>query len=860
MPFGLVNAPSTFQRAMSVALQGCEEFAVVYIDDILVFSSSRDQHLQHLRKVFAALQGQSYHVRLSKCSFFASEVPFLGHILTPDGIKAADKRFDHIQSFPTPFSNPKQVRSFLGMVMWYRTFIPHISTLAAPLFPLTSVKKGFTWTPEAEQSVTALKYALTRTPVLSRYDHDRETRVTTDASTIGIGAVLEQLHDHVWKPIAFWSRKLLDAETRYSATDLEWLAVVEAVSRVWRHLLEDIPFTVRSDHAALARKLSKSAHDPPISPRQARWIERLMPYSITFEYIPGSQNVVPDALSRYPALSTNACLTLVAPHLVGLVSRIAVAAKQDPDYMALVNKLQRRLDEPPTDPEATTGEVCTPVDIATSSSQNGEISTNLGLANLLEDGDKLQLHDGVIFSSEGQILLPKEDELRTLVISEAHDSPLGGHFGQAKTLEKVRRLWQWRGLANDVKEYVASCPLCQHMKHSTVKPRGLLKPILAEKPWQIVTLDLVGKFAPAENTQNTHCLVMVDKFSKFVILEAVPETLTAAHTAEIFLRRVVSVFGVPSVVISDRGTQFSAKLWKQLLEKIGSAAALASSHHPQTDGQSERAIQTFLRLLRSYTFEMNEQWEAMLPLFQYALNDSAVEPNGISPHRLVFGHNPTSPLQSLVSPDAVNSDGRTIVIDQQWVIDKTASIEKLWAFVRNNQLRCAERMKDRYDQHRQDLELSPGDLVLVSAKTHPLLRQYRKQAEKWYGPYVVKKKVSDNAYAIADLPAGTPETQHSGFLSKYKASPSRFPNRPPLSVNVPELKDGEWEWEVERIEDMKVDRRGVTKFLVYWIGYPKPEWKTLEELKHCKEVLKDYFDRIGEEIPPNVQSFLDEDS
>ena len=270
MPFGLVNAPSTFQRAMSVALQGCEGLAVVYIDDILIFSDNREQHLQHLRSVFTALQDQAYHVRLAKCSFLESEVPFLGHILTPDGIKTAEKIYEHIQSFPTPFSTPKQVRSFLGMVMWYRTFIPHVSTLAVPLFPLTSVKKGFKWTLEAEQSVSALKHAMTCTPVLSRYDHDLETRVTTDASTVGIGAVLEQLHDTVWKPLAFWSRKLLDAETRYSATDLEWLAVVESVSRIWRHLLEDIPFMVRSDHAALVRKLSKSAHDPPITPRQAR--------------------------------------------------------------------------------------------------------------------------------------------------------------------------------------------------------------------------------------------------------------------------------------------------------------------------------------------------------------------------------------------------------------------------------------------------------------------------------------------------------------------------------------------------------------------------------------------------------------
>ena len=439
MPFGLVNAPSTFQRAMSVALRGCEHFAIVYIDDILVFSSNREQHLQHLRCVFAALQSQSYHVRLSKCSFFAPEVPFLGHVLSAEGIKAADKRFEHIQSFPTLFSTPKQVRSFLGMVMWYRTFIPHIAILAAPLFPLTSIKKGFVWSAEAEQSVAALKDALTQTPVLSRYDHDLDTRVTTAASLVGIGAVLEQRHDTVWKPVAFWSRKLLDEETRYSATDLEWLAVVEAVSRVWRHLLEDIPFTVRSDHAALARKLSKSAHDPPITPRQARWIERLPPFSISFEYIPSSENVVSDALSRYPALATNACLTLVAPQLVGLVSRIALAAKQDPDYSELVRKLQQESGDLAKDsPNGDT--LATPPN--TSADATRLTGTTPDLDDRETDVKALTVQDGVLFTKEGRILLLKDNELCTLVISESHDSPLGGHFGQTKTLEKVRRLWQ----------------------------------------------------------------------------------------------------------------------------------------------------------------------------------------------------------------------------------------------------------------------------------------------------------------------------------------------------------------------------------------------------------------------------------
>ena len=332
--------------------------------------------------------------------------------------------------------------------------------------------------------------------------------------------------------------------------------MVEAVSRVWQHLLEDIPFTVRSDHAALARKLSKSAHDPPISPHQARWIEQLMPFSITFEYIPGSQNIVPDALSRYPVLSTSACLILVAPQLMGLVSRIAMAAQQDPDYVALVNKLQLGEGGLNVDDSVVANHPTAADESLQGDNEQGEAHSPPTI-----DEEKFYiLQDGVVFTREGPILMPKEDELRTLVISEAHDSPLGRHFGQAKTLEKVRRLWQWRGLAQDVKDYIASCPLCQHMKHSMIKPRGLLKLILAQRPWQIVTMDLVGKFAPAENTLNTHCLVIVDKFSKFVVLEAILEILSAAQTAEIFFRRVVSVFGNPSLVITDRGTQFSTRL------------------------------------------------------------------------------------------------------------------------------------------------------------------------------------------------------------------------------------------------------------------------------------------------------------
>ena len=352
MPFGLVNAPPTFQRAMTVALRGCEEFAAVYIDDILIYSPTIDEHLHHLAQVFQKLQDQAYHVRLAKYQFMSTEVHFLGHKLTIEGIEPVIKESKDLSGFRPPFTKSKQVRSFLGLVMWYKAFIPHVSTIAAPLFPLTSEKRKFEWTEHATLAVEALKKAILEAPVLAKFDRDLPTRVTTDASTVGIGAVFEQRHTQGWRPVAFWSRKLKDAETRYSATDIEWLAVVDAVTLIWRYMLEDIPFLIRSDHKALERKLMKSAHDPPLLPRHTRWIERLMPYAYNFEYIKGTDNLVADALSRCPYMLNT--VTVVHSMLAGLLARMQTAAAQDPLYQQEILAIRAARMRAMTPPETAT--------------------------------------------------------------------------------------------------------------------------------------------------------------------------------------------------------------------------------------------------------------------------------------------------------------------------------------------------------------------------------------------------------------------------------------------------------------------------------------------------------------------------
>ena len=528
--------------------------------------------------------------------------------------------------------------------------------------------------------------------------------------------------DGAWRPVAFWSRKLKDPETRYSATDIEWLAVVEAVTLIWRHFLEDTPFVVRSDHKALERKLTKSAHDPPILPRQARWIERLMPYPFEFQHVAGEDNIIADALSRNP-VGMNA-ITVIHPMLAGILGRIRVAAEADQAYQA----------------------------------QKEAAARNEATDYLLQED--LLIRDG------GMVVVPRDDDLRTLLISEAHDPVYSGHFGFDKTLEKLRRSWHWPGMTVDVRTYVRTCPTCQKTKHSTTKAPGLLQPILARRPWEVVTMDFVGKFEEAEGTGHTMCLAMVDKFTKYVLLHGVPETVSAAQTADIFLKALVAHFGVPSVVISDRGPQFASALWKSVLDQLGARAALATSHHPQTDGQTERAIQTLIRLIRAYAGVQEDSWERKLPLFQFALNDAFCEATGTTPFRLLYSRDPLSPMSFLSSP----AGGHVADVPGPEMVDRVREdLGDVHEFVRQNQQLVAARMKERYDQGRKPAALQPGDLVLLSTKSHHLLEGSTKTSATPGGPIRGGKTSGRERVRVGGTPCRGPVNPECPVLVQIRA-------------------------------------------------------------------------------------------
>ena len=265
-------------------------------------------------------------------------------------------------------------------------------------------------------------------------------------------------------------------------------------------------------------------------------------------------------------------------------------------------------------------------------------------------------------------------------------------------------------------------------------------------------MDFVGGLAPAIHTGHTYCFVMVDKFSKYVLLEGVSESITSAETAAIFIKRVIAAFGVPVKIISDRGSLFTAAVWKETMKILGTNIALAATHHPQTDGQSERTIQTLIRLFRCFMEQQQGQWEQMLPLFEFALNDAHCDATGSTPFRVLYGKDPTTPFRFIRGEEVHDTPLNTL----QQEAELNRRLGEVNTFIRQRQEEVAARMKERFDRVRRVLIFQPGDLVLLSTKSHPRLEGNRKQGRIRVGPYVIKAQRNANAYELEGLPTGIP--------------------------------------------------------------------------------------------------------
>ena len=543
MPFGLTNAPATFQALMNRVLRPyLDDFACVYLDDILVYSADLDQHVAHLRQVLDALRQNQLYAKLSKCEFARAEVEYLGHIVGGGRLRMDPKKIEAVRDWPTP-KTVRDVQSFLGFANYYRRFILNYAKLVAPLNRLLRKDYDWRWTNEEEAALVAVKSAMTTSPVLQLADPSRPYTMATDASDKTVGAILMQDFGRGNQPVAYTSRQLRAAELNYPIHDKEMLAVVYAFQQ-WRCYLEGKSTTVLTDHCALKYFRSQ----PMLSRRQSRWMEFLEGhFNYKIEYRPGRTNPA-DGLSRLAEL-TGVTILEGSP----LIRRLFNHGYAQDDTWRVSAKTH------------------------------------------VWDGNYWRKE-----SESGPIIVPDYAPLRGILLEEAHDSAYSGHFGADKTRKNLARRYWWPTIQSDVDSYCRSCDTCQRQKSRRQKPSGLLQPLpVPEVPWQDVTMDFIFGL-PRTANGNDGILVVVDRLSKMAHFIAVNEKIGAEETARTFVRHVVSRYGLPRSIVSDRDTRFVSKFWRELFRKLGTRIQPSTSYHPQTDGQSERDQPDFGAVVASH--------------------------------------------------------------------------------------------------------------------------------------------------------------------------------------------------------------------------------------------------------------------
>ena len=803
LPFGLTNAPATFMRLMNDILRPyLDKFVLAFLDDVLIYSRTPEEHVLHVRQVLEALRQNKLYAKPSKCEFFKESVEFLGHIVSADGIRPVEDKVKAVLAWPTP-TNLKELRAFLGLANYYRRFIRGFAGLAEPLTDLTRKDQPFVWAGAHQRAFEALKEAVTHAPVLAAPQVNGTFIVHTDASDRRVGATLEQFTDTGRRVIAYHSRRLNPAEENYSAYEREQLAIIDAL-RAWRHYLAGRRFRLHTDHNTLRFLHTKTN----ISRREARWLELLAEFDFEVVYKPGKDNGAADALSRRPGddgTTVNA-LTASGPRpTAALAAMIAEGYVDDEDFGEVYEELSTR--RPGT----------------------------------RRAGDRYELRDGLLYlTADGRLCVPNVPAARLTILHDHHDAPVAGHLGAAKTYELVQRLYYWPGIERTVKDYVRSCDACQRNKPDHRAKAGLLQPLpTPARRWDQVTMDLITQLP--ESHGYDAIVTFTDRLTKMVHFAATRTSVSASELATVFINTVFRLHGMPNTIVSDRDPRFTSNFWQALMKRLGTKLAMSTAHHPQTDGQSERTNRTLEEALRAYVNYAMDDWAEHLPMLEFALNNSRQASTGESPFFMNYGQEPLTP-HALLVPAATNKSNVQATEDFLLRLQNTLHIAQ-------DRLHEAQQRQANYaNKRRREERFKKGDKVLLNTANiraaYNGQRPAQKLQQKFIGPFTVERAVGEAAYKLALPPTiKAHPVVHVSWLRRYHQNVfegRKQPPPPPVRFD-----SGETGFEVERILDDRWNgRRRAREYLVQWKGYPledaswEPRTNLINDGITCEALLK----------------------
>ncbi|KAI7814030.1 hypothetical protein IRJ41_006648 [Triplophysa rosa] len=778
MPQGVSGAPATFQRLMERAMGDMHLLEViVYLDDIIVFGSTLEEHERRLLKVLDRLEEYGLKISVDKCQLCMSKVKYVGHIVSASGVAPEPDKIKAVTEWKMP-TDVKSLRSFLGFCGFYRRFVKNYSAIVRPLTELTKgyppakrdtkghtegtyykVKEPFgeRWSKECTDAFKSIIHCLTHAPVLAFADPSKAYVLHIDASKNGLGAVLNQEYPEGLRPVAYASRKLSATEERYPTHQLEFLALKWGVVDKFHDYLYGVKFVVRTDNNPLTyvlttAKLNATGH---------RWLAALATYDFSLQYKPGRHNVDADVLSRYP-LDTEphyewteipqpgvkAICQMVMSHKTTepptrLIDQLGTGSASVPPAYTRLAQLDlghlKQLTHTELKMAQDKDPVVGPVKFAL---ERGKIlalshSSNTQLGLLKRQSPKLVIQNELLYrvsngpggEQKKQLVLP--EQFHQQVMQSLHDD--NGHLGIERTTELVKDRFYWPRMTSVIETYVKTCGRCIARKTSPQK-HAPLNNITSSGPLELVCIDFLSIEPDSRGVANV--LVVTDHFTRYAQAYATKDQ-KALTVAKILWEKFFVYYGLPARIHSDQGRDFESKLIKELLGMLGIKKSRTTPYHPQGDPQPERFNRTLLSMLGTLEAAEKHKWSQHISGLVHAYNCTKNEATGYSPYFLLFGREARLPIDVRFGTVLEGENARTY---QKYVETLKTDLQKAYQLASENALKNHQRNKHRYDKKVTCQGVEPGDRVLIR---NLAFSGKHKLEDKWNSsPFVVLEKLA----------------------------------------------------------------------------------------------------------------------
>ena len=769
LPFGLTSAPATFQRLMEQVLQGLHwKTLLLYLDDIIVVAPDFQTHLQRLEEVLGRLQKAGLKLKPGKCELLQHMVRYLGHIVSEEGVATDPAKVEAMKDWPPP-KEVKELQAFLGMTGYYRQYIPDYATIAKPLTQLIGKDTLWRWGEEAQGAFDQLKEGLTTAPVLGYPDPGKTYILDTDASAVGVGAVLSQVQEGQERVIAYFSKTLSPAERNYCVTRRELLAVIKSVKH-FRPYLYGRTFQLRTDHASLRWLCRRKESLAQV----ARWLEILAEFRYSLEHRSGHKHGNADGLSRKRQCQERRQCEAIekrdgGPSREELEGQtewpgsLGFKAAGTPTPATLAYIAQTKKGDKETGPGQLGPGVAKVLignqdrDDTLAKEQNSGGGPVHQMYQVIEQGGELSREElqagcaelrtlykkrGAMRINEKQVLeirLNVQNQTRWCAVCPSSyrkgslwDTHRLAHSGINRTLARLQLSWYWPGMTAEVRRAIKTCEVCQVTKPGGTHPAGSKQRLFAGRPWQKVAVDLAGPMP-----ETSRILVLMDHFTRWQDAIALPNA-TAETVATALDERVFCYFGLPEQLHTDQGAQFESQLMTELCTLWGVRKTHTTPYHPQANGIVERHNRGLGDSLRALLLNKGqEEWDTLLPQIMRAFRGTPHSTTGETANSMMMGRELRLPDLLQNAPCPSNQYSRHDFV--QLTKDRLDAVHNI----------LRERQKQvRQEDTEEPLLFARGDLVLLENRRRRK-KENPKLQPKFVGPYEVQECYPNHTYVIS---------------------------------------------------------------------------------------------------------------